>query len=351
MFVENSTNATKTSLLWFKTLINLSTLFGIIIAIIVSLFTILLVVVSYCRRRYNAQNSVSMLLTCNTCLTVFCSCLMLFYMNFASISGDWHLSSLYFFQQWCIGRGYLLFVFINAIYLSYCLQAFFRLCRIAFYKCKYLQMFRNYLLFILVQWSLSFLLILPMRIRRFIVYLPNEFYCQVPMTNLKAIVFSILGVYFIPLCLICIIYIWIIVYIRRQSIIHIRRQQNIRDSRILKRICFIISILLALGIPSIIFVILFTITVRLHSMAYRIGWFTISLSLVFIALSSVYLIPQVSMISLYNYLTAIITSISYGNSASQTSNASYMRITLRTLQRSSNSNIKSDSNHHTSEQL
>ncbi|UJR30069.1 hypothetical protein I4U23_017613 [Adineta vaga] len=71
-------------------------------------------------------------------------------------------------------------------------------------------------------WICSFLLILLVLISEkdyssLIIYLPNEFYCQVPMTSIREINFSILSVYFVPLCCIGLIYFGIILYIRRRN--------------------------------------------------------------------------------------------------------------------------------------
>jgi hypothetical protein len=225
-------------------------------------------------------------------------------MTLSSIGGDLNIDSLKkIIDCGCYIRGYLHFVFINSIYLSYVLQAGYRLVRIAFHEYKCLRTIYSFSVYIVAQWILSFLLISPILIARedyssLIVYLPQEYYCQVPMTSIRGIVFSILSVYFVPLCCIGMIYLWIIIYIRRSNrpfmliLVSVRRQ-NTRDTIIIKRICVVMVVLLLLGIPSSLFVIAFIISDHLNWAAYRVGWMTISISFALISLSSVYVTPQI----------------------------------------------------------
>lgn len=119
------------------------------------------------------------------------------------------------------------------------------------------------------------------------------------MTSVRGIVFSILSVYFLPVCCLGVIYLWIIVYIRRRSehiaviITSALLRRNRRDTIILRRICLVMIVLLSLGIPSSIFVILYIITGHLHWAAYRVGWMTIAMSFALISLSSLYVTPQI----------------------------------------------------------
>lgn len=288
-----------------KLLINIVSLLSAFFAIIISLLIIDYVIVKFLRKN-NLKNSIniSLLLTCNTCMTVILSSSTLTLMILSNIAGDLNIYTFKKLIHWgCHIRCYLHFVFINSIYLSYVLQAGFRLFRIAFHEYKCLRTIYSFSFYIIVQWIMSFLLILPILIARdnhssLIIYLLQEFYCQVPMTNIRGIVFLILTVYFVPLCCIGVIYLWIIIHIRRKnrpymSIIISLQRQNKRDALIIKRICVVMITLLSLGLPSCLFVIGFIITGRLHWTAYRIGWMTISIAFALISLSSVYVTPQI----------------------------------------------------------
>ncbi len=281
-----------------KLLINSCTLLSAIVAIIVSLFIINYIVINFLRTN-NLKNStnISLILTCNTCLAIICSSCTLTLMTLSSIGGDLNIYVLKKIINWdCHIRGYLHFVFINSIYLSYVLQAGFRLFRIAFHEYKCLRTIYSFSFYIITQWISSFLLILPILIAHenyssLIIYLPQEFYCQVPMTSIRGILFSIFSVYFVPLCCIGMIYLCIIIHIRRTTIQYILiitsvRSQNKRDALVIKRICVVMTVLLLLGIPSCLFVIAFIITGHLHWAAYRVSFALISLS-------SLYVTPQI----------------------------------------------------------
>ena len=278
---------------------------SLIFALVVSVAVIVYITFKYVRTT-NVRNpiNISLVLTCNTCVAIICSSCSLTLMLLSTIGGDLRLSPLQQISSWaCYLRGYLHFVFVNSIYLSYVLQAGFRLCRIAFRECKYLRTIYSFSYFILGQWTLSFLLISPILIAgndhsSLITFLPDEHFCQVPMTSIRGIVFSILTVYFVPLCCIGIIYLWIVIYIRRQNCMFTRlvssvQRQHQRDTIIIKRICVVMIALLSLGIPSCLFVIAFMITNHLHWASYRVGWMTIAVSFALISLSSLYVTPQI----------------------------------------------------------
>ena len=288
-----------------KLSVNVCTLLSSIFALLISLMIIGYVAINYLgKKNFKKSQNVSLLLTCNTCMAVICSSGTQILMTVSTMAGDWNVRWLMrLLLSACYLRGYFHFVFINAIYLSYVLQAGFRLSRIAFHEYKCLRKISSFAYFILVQWLISFLLILPILVGHegyssLIVHLPDEYYCQVPMTSVRAIVFSILSVYFLPACCLGMIYLWIIVYIRRRSenIVMIMTsvlRRNRRDAIILRRICLVMIVLLSLGIPSSIFVILYIITGHLHWASYRVGWMTIAMSFALISLSSLYVTPQI----------------------------------------------------------
>lgn len=322
-----------------KLLISLCTLVSALFAIIVSFLIIGYVGTNGLRKKnFRESTNVSLLLTGNTCLAIICSSCTLTLMTLSTIGGDLDIFALKQIVFWnCHIRAYLHFVFINSIYLSYVLQAGFRLCRIAFHELKCIRTTSSFSLYTIAQWIISFLLISPILFARedyssLIVYLPQEFYCQVPMTSIRGIVFSIMSVYFLPLCLICAIYFWIIIYLRHRSkpfvaMIKLVQRKNRRDTIIIKRICMVMIVLLSLGIPSCLFVIAFIITGHLHWACYRVGWMTISMSFALISLSSIYVTPQI-----YSPIHTIFNQSKYNkkhrsNSSSTTNNIEVQRKT------------------------
>lgn len=286
--------------LCLKTWINIWTLLNTILAMIISLFFIIYVVRIYISKK---SFHVSLILTCNTCLTIICSSITFSLISLSSIGGDYNIISLkQIIFYGCHIRGYLTYVFLISMYLSYILQACYRLFRIVYYKYKYLRTMSTFSYYLLIQWILSFIFTLPILFANkncssFIVYLPENFNCLVPFTNIRGVIFSALIIYVSPICGLCLIYSRIIIHIRHKrrrtlSILKFRRQ-NKRDTSVIKRIYTVLIILLALGFPIILFLIVFLITGNLHWITYRICWMAVSVSLVFISLSSLYVTPEI----------------------------------------------------------
>jgi hypothetical protein len=292
--------------LFVKLLINIFTLSSVSFAIIVSLFIIVYVFIIY-NLRNHSQNSfnVSLLLTCNTCFSIICSSIIHILMQLSSISGDRNVVALKWIIVWgCHVRGYLLFVFINSIYVSYVLQAGYRLFRIVFHEHRCLQTASNFLYYILALWIVSFVALIPTLItgknlETSIVYLPEDFYCQVPVTNIFTMIYLVIIVYVSPLCCLCIIYLWIIIYIRRNTrrkelaTRSTLRRENKRDSIIMKRICIVVFSFLIPVVASIIFFIVCGISGHFHWAFYRLNGMAISISYAFICLSSIYITPEI----------------------------------------------------------
>ena len=253
----------------------------------------------------NSKHSfhVSLILTCNTSLAIIGVSITLGLMTLSTIGGDQNIISLKKNDfLGCRIRRYAFIVFISSIYLSYVLQAVYRLFRIVYHRYKYLRATSTFSYYILTQWFLAFVLIIPMTLpdkncSTFITYLPEQFTCVVPFTNIRGIVFIRLITWLFPLCCLFLIYSWIIFHIRHQkrqptSTLKLRRQ-NKRDTIIIKRICVVMILLVTLGVPLTVFFIEFIITGKLHWATYHMSSMTTSLALVFISLSSLYVTPQI----------------------------------------------------------
>ena len=287
-----------------KTLMNICSLFNAILAMIISIFVVIYVVIIYISKR-NSRKSfhLSLILTCNTSLTIICSSITLTFMTISSLSDDQNITYLQFIINWfCHIRGYLIYVFIISLYLSYILQAAYRYFRIVHHKYRYLRTISTFSYYIVGQWMLSFILIFPIFILNensssLLIYIPEYSNCLIPFTNIRGVVFISIIVYFSPLCILCWIYSQILIDLRRKrnepiSTLKVRRQ-NKRDATVIKRISIVIIVLATLCCPLILFSIRYLITGHLHWSAYRICWMAISLSLAFISLSSLYVTPQI----------------------------------------------------------
>ena len=100
------------------------------------------------------------------------------------------------------------------------------------------------------------------------------------MKNISLMFYLMLIVFILPIFSLCLIYFWIIVYIR-----------NHRDRIILQRICLVV---LSLSIPVVISAIIFSaFVIDDHWIFYRLNWMILSISYVFISLSSIYITPEI----------------------------------------------------------
>jgi Na+/H+ antiporter NhaC len=126
------------------------------------------------------------------------------------------------------------------------------------------------------------------------VYLSSEYYCQTPFTNIPAITYIALRLFLLPILFIALVYVYLLRHVRQSNSLSTtmndnhhhhrkRSKQNKRDLIVIKRLLLMLSVLILLGLPSIIFLSIFMITGHLISLTYRIGWLSVSFSLVFLA--------------------------------------------------------------------
>ncbi|CAF0958420.1 unnamed protein product [Didymodactylos carnosus] len=199
--------------------------------------------------------------------------------------------------DFCCAWGLLYDMFECSIYHSYCLQAFYRLCRVVFYNKKSLLSYLLYIILIIGQWLLTFFLLLPPVFLKWYSQLPAEKYCLVPYTDINAEIYHIIILYIIPLVCITTTYLWITIFIHRSSYISLitavkQRQRNLRDLTVIKRIIILILMLVVLRFPTIIFMIHAATIGHLYSLTYDIVGLITSTCLIFVGLITIHITPQ-----------------------------------------------------------
>ncbi|CAF1418410.1 unnamed protein product [Adineta steineri] len=274
---------------------NTSTIFGITnwcLTIFAGLLYLsIFIIVIKCHRELH---NLSVILTCNTCLAAFLTCITVFIMVSSNLFNGYLLHDIHFCYVW----GLFYDIFECSIYYSYCLQAFFRLCRVVFYKKRFLVSYSLYNVLIIVQWILVFSLLVPTLFLQWYIRLPTETYCLIPYTDTYASTYLIIVLYLIPLIFITTIYIWITLYVRQSShptatgLTINRRQRNLRDLTVIKRIIILISILMILRFPTIIFIIYGVIAGHLFAYTYAIVGLITLLCMIFIALITIHITPE-----------------------------------------------------------
>lgn len=238
--------------------------------------------------------NISLILTYNTCLAALLACLASCIMTISNLSNGF----LTFNLKFCCIWGLFYDIFQCSIYHSYYLQAYYRLCRVVFYKKRFLLSYSLFIMLIIGQWLLIIFILLPPILLHWYIRLPAEEYCLVPYIDLSAESYHITVIYMIPLICIAIIYIWITVFIRRSSrarltiLANNQQQRNQRDLTVMKRIVILISILVALRFPTIIFMIYAATVGHMYSYTFGIVGLITSVCMIFIGLMMIHITPQ-----------------------------------------------------------
>jgi len=260
-------------------ILNLLTLINSILTILICLFIFLLVSIFHRRSR-----SVLLLLACHTCFILFISSYLLASMVKSSLFGFFSIIiEQHGNTKWCHWRGFLIHAVLCVLYDSYVLQAIYRFCRVVLHQHKHLYTFSLYCFLILIESFFGILSISPVFIAGYVVYLPREYYCQTPFTNIPAILYIAFRLFILPIFAISIIYICLVKHARQRHCYHRRSKSSRRNIVIIRRILLMLTILILLGLPSMIFLTIYIFTGHLASIAYRVGWLSVSFSLVFLA--------------------------------------------------------------------
>ena len=248
--------------------------------------------ISYHRRR--VRITACILLSCNIYPAIIIGSLTIIDTYAHNLYGDLY-ENVSYDNWWCYVRFYFLLVGFCSIYLSYLLQACFHLFRVVFYKYKQLRSMRFIYRLVVLQWSSSFLLMLPAFILNHVEYLPGYYHCQIVFPNLHGLVLVAFPIYYLPMLAIGSIYIYIIYYTRlktRSIARRHRRQSNRRDIVVLRRIIIIVGLLWTLTFPFMILWLVYITTGDIYPLSYHLQWLTFAVSLLVLPFASVCLTPQ-----------------------------------------------------------
>ena len=221
-------------------------------------------------------------------------------------------------RYFCPIRSYFLFTGFSLLYTSYCLQAYYRLRQVIFYKHRY--SYRKFECIIFIQWLISFLLVLPMYLANSFVYIPTEFFCPIPFTRPLSVVYIAVTVYGMFLVIFVTIYVWIYIYTNRTTSIIIQRRRVIdRQLIMLKRILLPTFSLMFLGI---IYLCLFFQTLlnhyQTHYLTYRLSYLFIAIGMSFIHMITIHLTPPVktTLIALLHRQLTLLQRVNYDDTVS-----------------------------------
>ncbi|CAF0950182.1 unnamed protein product [Adineta ricciae] len=225
-------------------------------------------------------SDISLLLTCNTYITLVGSTFMTLLITIYSVIGQL-IPSLSFNDYACELRSYVNYVFICGFYYSCALQALFRFFRVVFPKIRLLQSRRTIVLALIIQWLIPIFYILAYLLNHDFEYHPDISSCWLSFKNIRALSIAMAFVYGSPLIIMGLIYALIIRYIRHSS--HnqeIRQTANKRDLLVVKRIILVVLIGMGIGIPTAFLLIIYMITGQLTELAYHIQALSLTTGLV-----------------------------------------------------------------------
>lgn len=267
----------------------------ILIFISIGIFTTLLMFFLICRYRRQSPFTSTTLLICNNYITVLICCVFTGDMYVCNLYGHIHVS-VSFDNGWCYIRAYLTGVGLASIFYSYSVQACFRLFRIVFYKHKKLQTFPFISCLIFLQWLFCFLIFVPVLLLHYIEYIKLDYYyCQISYTNVPAIIYNGVFLYYLPMASTGFIYLYIVYYMKHRknwAIQQQRQQANQRDLVVLRRILVLIGMLVLFMLPSVPLFLWYVITGYLHPMINQAQWVSFSVGLVMLPTMMAMITPQ-----------------------------------------------------------
>ena len=238
-------------------------------------------------------SNVPILLTCNTYISLILVNVMMLFIYAYNLYGDLYID-ISVNDSWCYLRAYLTYSGYSVLYYSCLLQAIFRLFRVKFYRKNLFQSNQFYLIAIIIQWIISFLISIYNYLHYDYNYMSLEYRCWISFSNIRGLTIPLIFIYFIPLFSIIIIYRYLIRYVRQTNNIQQRRRlSNERDILVLRRIVMCVIAICALGIPTTIIWFVYIISRYVIPLAYHIQGLSLALGLIFITISFIFITPQI----------------------------------------------------------
>lgn len=159
---------------------------------------------------------------------------------------------------------------------------------------KWLQLPCLYVIIPLIELILAFILMCPIYIWQDIIYLENNHFCYIPMSNIRGFLWIFINIYGIPVLALSLIYFRITRFIRihsnRQTLVIKHRQQ--RDFNAFRRIIMIVAILFILGLPTISLIIMMFITGKEHPLDFRVMSVSIGTSMAGLSVALIFSVHQ-----------------------------------------------------------
>ena len=212
-------------------------------------------------------------------------------------------------------RGYFLLYAFQRVFLSFGSQALERLFNVIYYQQQ--APLRSLLITkisVAITPFISLALLGPHIAMKSVIYEPDEFQCITNFRMWQNYTYLLTAMYLGPIAIVVASYGRVIIVVRQSSLrTSNRRQQSMsRDMLILKRIVFIVTVLVILGVPTPSIWLEWIFTKRLNSLAYRVQSMTLSVSMFVLSISLARINPQLKIllgVSRNNRVVPIITTV------------------------------------------
>ena len=224
--------------------------------------TVCLFVLMYRRRSIVKKDRLSYLLIANAYIVFALACPLYTDMSINAIYGELHPTSD-FNGPVCLFKGLMSQMCGSVYFNSFLLQAVYRCCRIVYPARATFQSFRVYALLSAAQWPFAALILTPSLIVGDITYLPDEYHCEFPPTNVRGTLAALSVLFMIPFALTLLCYFYTMNYVRNQTknLTSINQNANMRrDTAILGRLVLLFSFVSIVGVPHILVPISYAIT-------------------------------------------------------------------------------------------
>ena len=140
----------------------------------------------------------------------------------------------------------------------------------------------------------------PLLVRQGIIYLPKEHYCHIRSTDIFGTAWMTLICYLVPFSCVLIIYIRIIVFLRRQSsniAVTVQRRQQ-RDLMVIRRVLINVAILLVGGMPGSVLISMTLFSGVEQPLQKRIPLMSVGITAVVLSVEMVFMTPQLKRLIL-----------------------------------------------------
>ncbi|CAF1316862.1 unnamed protein product [Rotaria sp. Silwood1] len=239
------------------------------------------------------HHDVVLILVANNYLSLLAFAIVAISSNVDMVRGDYNLYiGMETFS--CRIKGYTVYAFMAVIFNTFALQAIFRFFRVVCPSYVWLQHARTYTVIIPMLWLISFLFMLPIHFWHDIQFIRMENICLVAIHSIRGFLWSNMIIYGIPIIVINIIYIQLVRFIHRPSMVASVRAK--RDVIVARRIALVVCILTLMVIPSVVLKLMLPFTDVGKPLFYRIQNLVLVTGMIVLSLMLVYVTPQVKEI-------------------------------------------------------